>query len=346
MTAARAQDDFRAGRANVRGVENLVGVARLQHAILMDPGGVREGVGADDGLVCLHVHTGDAAYEVARPRELLRDDAGVRVELVAVHLDGHDDLFEGGVAGALAKAVYRALDLRCTVLYARERQRRRHAEVVVGVYADGHVLDAAHVVREALDSRTEVVRQLVSRRVGNVHDGGTGVYGRLYHALQELLVRAARVLGVELDVVHVLLRILDAVNRALDALVLANAQLLAQMLGRNAQTGVNAGALSGLQGFGSAVNVLVHRSRESDDHGIVTRQAPNLLNRAEVAGRRNGEPGLDYVHVHPEQLLGNNELLLGVHRCARRLLAVSQCGVEDVDLAGHERLLSDGVARQ
>ena len=253
-----------------------------------------------------------------------------------MHLDGHDNLFERGVARTLAQAVDGALNLRGAVLDACERECRRHAQVVVGVHADRHVLDAADVVDQALYARAKVVGHLVARRVGDVHDGGACIYGRLDHALQELLVRAPCVLGVKLDVIHVLSRVLDAMGRTLHDLVLGHAELLAQMLGRNAQASVDAGTLGGLQGLGRAVDVLVNRSREANYDSVVACQTSNLLNGAEVARRRDGEAGLDNVHVHSEQLLGNDELLLGVHRCARRLLAVSQRGVEDVDLAGHE----------
>ena len=53
-----------------------------------------------------------------------------------------------------------------------------------------------------------------------VDDGGAGLDGRLDHALEEALVRAARVLGIELDVLHVALRVAHAVDGPLYALVL------------------------------------------------------------------------------------------------------------------------------
>ena len=40
--------------AHVLGAHDLVGLAVLQHAVLVDPGLVRERVGADDRLVGLH----------------------------------------------------------------------------------------------------------------------------------------------------------------------------------------------------------------------------------------------------------------------------------------------------
>ena len=157
----------------------------------------------------------------------------------------------------------------------------------------------------------------------------------LDHALQELLVRATGVLGVELHVLDVLLGVLHAVDGALDALVLGHVELLAQVLRRDTQASVDARALGGLQGFGRAVDVLVDCAREANHHGVVAGEAANLLDRAEVSWGRDGEARLDDVHVQAQQLLGDDELLLGVHGRAGRLLAVAQGGVKDGDLAGH-----------
>ena len=99
----------------------------------------------------------------------------------------------------------------------------------MGVHGDDDVLDADDVVSEALDAFAKVLGQLVARGVRDVHDGGAGLDDGLDHALEEGLVGTAGVLGVELDVLDVLLGVLHAVDGALDALVLGDAQLVAQV---------------------------------------------------------------------------------------------------------------------
>ena len=81
-------------------------------------------------------------------RELAGHDVGVGVESFAMHLDGHNDLFERGVACALAQAVDGALDLRGAVLDGIEGKGGSHAQVVVRMHGDGDVLDAV----DALDA--------------------------------------------------------------------------------------------------------------------------------------------------------------------------------------------------
>ena len=78
------------------------------------------------------------------------------------------------------------------------------------------------------------------------------------------------------------------------------------------------------------VDVGLVGAREAADHRALD-LAGDRLHRLEVAGRGDREAGLDHVHAEPGELLGDLHLLLGVQRDARRLLAVAQRRVEDVD---------------
>src|SRR6185503_5666856 len=62
-----------------------------------------------------------------------------------------------------------------------------------------------------------------------------------------------------------------------------------------------------------------------------------------LAGRGHGEPGLDDVHAQPLELLRNPQLLRRGHAAPRRLLSVSQRGVEDGDVGGHDTVTPTGV---
>ena len=70
------------------------------------------------------------------------------------------------------------------------------------------------------------------------------------------------------------------------------------------------------------------------------------LHRLEVAGRGDGEAGLDHVHAEVLQGVGDLQLLGQVHAGAGRLLAVAQGGVEDDQavgvVVGHEQGLRKG----
>ena len=106
-----AEDQLALREPDLLRPHDLVGLAVLEHAVLVDAGLVREGVLADDRLVPLHVQAGDLRDEPARRVEPLGLDAGARPEDVLARPERHHDLLERGVAGALADAVDRALDL-------------------------------------------------------------------------------------------------------------------------------------------------------------------------------------------------------------------------------------------
>ena len=269
-----------------------------------------------------------------------RVDLGAGVQLVAVHLDAHDPFLHGRVARALAQAVDGAFHLGCTVLHARQRQRGGHAEVVVAVHRHRGLLDAVHMVHEVLDARAELLGQRVARGVGDVHHRGAGLDDGFDDAHEEVVVGAARVLGVELYVLDEVAGVLHALDRTLDALVLGNAQLVAQVARAHADAGMDARTLGVLERVGRGVDVLLHRAREAAHRCLVACELRDAADGLEVAGARDGEARLDDVHVEPEKLTRHDQLLLGVHGGARRLLAVAKRRIEDVDLARHMRVPS------
>ena len=116
---------------------DLVGERVLDHAVLVDPALVGEGVGAHDGLVGLDREAGEVAHQAAGGRDLLGlHAAGQLGELGRARPEGHHDLLERGVAGALAEAVDRHLHLARAGLDGGERVGRGEAEVVVAVDGD------------------------------------------------------------------------------------------------------------------------------------------------------------------------------------------------------------------
>src|SRR5581483_6617954 len=116
-----AEDDLAALLADLGGVDDLVGRALGQHAVLVNAGLVGEGVSSHDRLVVLDRITSEAADEAARAGQLLRVHLRVEaVELVGADLQRHGDFLERGVAGALAEAVDADLHLAGAVLDAGE----------------------------------------------------------------------------------------------------------------------------------------------------------------------------------------------------------------------------------
>ena len=297
VARTRGEHDLGLTGADLFRVDDLIGVALLQHAVLMDAGGMRERVGTDDSLVHLHVDAGDGRNQAGSLEELAGVDVGVGVKLLTVHLDAHDHFLHGRVARTLAQAVDGALDLGCAVFNARQRQGRGHAQVVVAMHRHGDVLDAANVLHEVPDATAELVGQAVTGGIGDVHDGCAGVDNGLDNLRQERIVGTTGVLGIELDVLDIAFRMLDGGHRTLDALVLGDAELVAQVARAHAEARVDAGALGVLERVGRRVDVLLHRAREAADDRLVARQLGDAAHALEVAGAGNGETRFDDIDV-------------------------------------------------
>ena len=106
-----AEDDAFGGEANVFGFHDLVGLAVLEHAVLVDPGFVGEGIASYDRLVARRRAVGDLRQRAAGVHDPRGIDVGGHAERVGAGLQGHDDILERAIAGALTDAVDGAFDL-------------------------------------------------------------------------------------------------------------------------------------------------------------------------------------------------------------------------------------------
>ena len=73
----------------------------------------------------------------------------VERQAIGAHLRGHHDFFERRVAGALADAVDRALDLPRAGGQRRERVGDREPEVVVAVRAEDRLVRVRHAADQS-----------------------------------------------------------------------------------------------------------------------------------------------------------------------------------------------------
>ena len=271
------------GHPTERGVHDLEGVAVLQHAVLVNAGGMPESVGAHDGLIRLHREAGDVAHETARSVYLTGVDVGANVEQVGPRLDGHDDLFERGVAGPLAQSVDAPLDLTRPGLHRRQAVGHGHAEVVVAVDAHHGPADVRDVLPDQLDALEELRRNRVADGVRDVDRVGSGVYHRLQHRVQVLDVGARGVHWRELHVVAVLLSVLYRRDRHLEHLLGIAPKLVHDLDVRAGDEDVDSGTLGVLDRAPCRIYVrdVAPRQRRDDRAAHL---AGDILHRLEVAG--------------------------------------------------------------
>ena len=313
---------------------DLVGRLGLEHAVLVDAGGMREGVAADHGLVGLHRHRTHVAHQPARAHELGGVDAAGDIQVIAAHVHDHHDLFEGGVARALADAVDGAFHLARAVPDRGDGIRGGEAQVVVAVDRDDRLVDVGHAVEQVVDDRGEDLGRGVADGVGNVDRAGPVLDGGLDHLAQKVALGAAGVLGRELHVAALAARQLHRLRDHGQDLALRAAQLLFAVNGRGAEEGVDAGPLGRAHGRGARQDVLVDGAGQAANDGPLDLLGDGL-DRDEVAGRRNGKSRFDDVDLELRELARDADLLS--HRQAGRqgLFAVAQGRIENQDVVFH-----------
>jgi hypothetical protein len=323
------------------GRQDLVGDGRLQDAVLMDAGLVRESVVAHDGLVGLHRNADHRRQHTTRRIDLGRADVGVEPAVhVTPRLDPHHHLLHGGVPGAFADPVHGALDL------TRARQDRgqavghREAEVVVAVNGEDDALRPWNPAAQLANQRCVLVRLRVTHGVRNVQGRSSGLDGHLEYLDQIFRVRARRVFGGELDVVHVAARLPHRAIHFLENPLATHPELVLEVDVARRNERVDARVPRRLQRLGRAFHVIVSGARKAADLDLS--QLPgDRLDRFEIAATGDGKARFDRVHPQPFQLTRESELLGEVHAATRRLLAVAKRRVEDADhFVGHGFILA------
>ena len=303
--------------ADVLGGERLVVERVLDDAVGVDAALVGEDVGADDALPGRDGARRGGGHVLAELAEAARVQA--HVDLAEV-LERHDDLFEGGVAGALAEAVDGGVHVGGSGLDAGQGVGRRHAEVVVGVHLD---VEPALSLEER-DDVEGVERVEDAERVAEAQAVGALLLGRLAEAQQELEVGARGVLGVD---------------RHVEVLVLGEGHALADLvehpLPRLGQLVLDVD-VAGRHGDGHGVDAAVERVLDVVDDGPVPGEdggvepeVDDLLDRRLLVAAHGRDADLDLVHADLVEQLGDADLLVVAEHDAGRLLAVAQRGVVD-----------------
>ena len=144
-------------------------------------------------------------------------DARLEGQAIGADAERHDELFERGVAGPLADAVDRALDLPRAALDGRDAVGDGEAEVVVAVRAEHRAVGVGHAAHHAGEEFARFVRRRVADRVRQVDGRGARRDDRLDDAAQEIRIRPRRILRRELHIVGELPRQADGVDRRLEA---------------------------------------------------------------------------------------------------------------------------------
>ena len=315
-------------------IHDLVRLAFLDDAVLVNAAGVGEGVLADDRLAALHRQAAHPGDQLGGLHDLLRHHAaGVTAVNVVARLERHDDLLERGVAGSFADAVDGALDLPRSGLDGGERVGHGHAKVIVTMHADDRLagLKLRHGAVQVRDQFAELPRHGPADGVGDVHRRRAGIDGRLADLDEEIRLGAGSILRRKLDVGDEFAGALHAIDGELDDLALCLAEFeLAVQLGRGEED-MDASLFAGRRdGLAGRLNVPWHTAGEAGD-GRSLDFPGDGVDGGEVALADHREAALDHVHLQPGELPRDLEFLAQRHRGAGALLAVAEGRVKNDD---------------
>ena len=196
--------------------------------------------------------------------ELLHLDVVGVGQLVAADHEGGGDLFESGVAGALADAVDGALDLACAGLNAGEGVGDGHAEIVVAVGGEDDVLGARNLCEQHAEGGGVLVGRGVADGVGDVDGGRSGLDGDGDDLDEEVGVGAGGVFGGELDVVGEGAGEADGFGGLIEGLGAGDLQLGLEMQVGGGEEGVDADFAAGSTARAAAsMSSRLQRAREA-----------------------------------------------------------------------------------
>jgi hypothetical protein len=306
----------------------------LYDAVLMHARFVSESVFADNRFVAGDDKARHGAEQFRCLVYFLGTNAGVKGQLVFPRANRHDNLFKRRVARSLADAVYRALDLPCAVPDGGDTVCDGHAKVVVTMGAQNDTVNVGNILPDFPEQRGHFRRDNVAHGVGQVHYRRTRV-NDLSHDLAEVAHVAPRgVLGRKLDVARVLARMLDSADCVLERLFARFPQLVLQVNVGRSDKNMDSRMRSDLDCIPCGVDVGPSGARKAR-HRDVLERARDLLDRIELAGRRNGEPRFYNVNSQLLKLQRHPYLFIHCHCSAGRLLAVPERGIKNIHLFRH-----------
>ncbi len=275
------------------------------------PGLVGEGVGADHRLVGRHRDAGVAGHHVAGADDLGGVDTGFHPEVPVAGPQGHDHLFEAGVAGPLADPVDGDLGLTGAGPDPGQGVCGGHPEVVVTVGRPDDAVASRGLGAEPVDELEVLLRRRVADGVRDVERGGARFDGGGADLDEKVRVRPARVLAAELDVAAVGLGVSHHLPGPVDDISPAHLELVIEVEIGGGDKGVDPRLRRRLDRFPDLVDVAWMGAGQAGDDRTVL--GPDLAgdppHRLEIVGARRRETGLDDVDAETRELAGDLELL-------------------------------------
>jgi hypothetical protein len=189
--------------------------------------------------------------------------------------------------------------------------------------------------RNAADQRSVLARDRIADCVGNIHRAGSSRDHRARYFFQEVRIGAGAVFGRELHVVYMTAGQFHCGYGLFQHLLLRLLQLVFEVDLAGGDEGVDARALGMLQRGCRPLHIQSAAARQGR-YLCPGELAAYGADRLVVAFGGDREPGFQNVHSEFDKLTRHAQLFRYRHAAARRLLPVTQRGVEDIYALAHK----------
>jgi len=259
------EDDFRFFSSDEERIDDFVGGSFFENTVLVDAAAVGVCICADDCFVALDKHAGLRADEFGDGEEFFGFNCGFEAEFIFADVEGHDDFFEGGIAGTFTDSVDGDFDLAGAAHDAFERVGGGHSEIVVAVATEDGFVGVGHVADDVGEEFAVFIGSGVSGGVGDIDDGCAGGDHAFDDAVDVFTAGSTGVFHKVFDIIDILAGELDGGNTFFEGLILGHFELELQMVVADSESGVDSGAFGGLESFGGTLDVFCDSAGESAD---------------------------------------------------------------------------------
>lgn len=147
----------------------------FQYVVLVNVGGVGEGVGVDDGFVCWDWYIVDLVDGLVGVLDFMMINVGVYVYDVFVYFDCYDYFFQCVVVGVFVDIVYCIFYLVCIGVDCGEGVIDSDVQIIMGVDGNNCFVDIWYVIIQVVDDVGIFEWYGIVDGIWDINGGGVGV---------------------------------------------------------------------------------------------------------------------------------------------------------------------------
>src|SRR5688500_9751487 len=182
-----------------------------------------------------------------------------------VLLYDHDHFFQRCIAGTFTQTVYSALNLAGAINYTRDRVGGSQSQVIMTMTGNNRFVDIGYIIYQVCDLFSVLMRQAITRSIGNIDCGGASPDHRFYYTRQEIVVGTAGVFCIKLHIVYKIPGPFYTLNSSFQNFFAGGLEFSFDMKIGCADAGMNTRAPGSFQCVGGHFYIFLHGAAQSAD---------------------------------------------------------------------------------